>query len=359
MFAWLWKWARPRQDESKYEAAVQPPPTSGSVVADASSDSDRSFLEQVESELGAIETLTPVEEQQVSALILKVLEYVRRTKIDPPIMPALAPRVLAVVNEPVVDIVQLSRLIEHDLAISAKLLSVANSAVFGGRTEVRTVREAINFLGTEQVAQVAIGLACSSLYERDAVGPGSPARWSRLFQHALATGYGAASLALRFGRSQSEQAFLGGLFHDVGKVVALRAIEALAHRGTLPELTDTVLDEALQRFHAYPGDEFYDKWTLPESLMTICAQHHQLDEIADAPPALYCVAVMSSLDTLLYGCPAEKRELMGGLRVSARKLALSDAQLRAAHSHAATLGERTQRMFEKRDQAARATTRRA
>jgi HD-like signal output (HDOD) protein len=357
MFTWLSKWSRPHKAAASKRVAKSEPvlraptaPPAAAPVPTPPLEKDLPFLDQLEQALVLSPPLGPDEEQQVSALIVQVVDYVCRTKIDPPVMPALAPRVLSLVNEPVVDIVQLSRLIEHDLAISAKLLSVANSVAFGGRTEVKTVREAITFLGTEQVAQVAIGLACSSMYERDDGPEAGPARarWSRLFTHAMASAYGSASLALRFGRSQSEQAFLGGLFHDVGKAVALRAIETLTTRGKLPELSPLVLDEALQRIHAYPGEEFYAKWTLPGELMTICAQHHQLEELADAPPALYCVSLMSGFDTLWFGEAAEQREAMPGLRLCAAKLSLTDAQLRAAHAQARTLGERTQRMFEKR-----------
>jgi HD-like signal output (HDOD) protein len=350
MLSWLRNLGRSRKVvAARSSRAAVPEPTLEKPEAPAEAAQEPGFLDQLAAELGEIPALSEEDEQRVSAAIVQVVDYVFRTKLDPPVMPALAPRIMALVNEPVVDIVQLSRLIEHDLAISAKLLSVANSPVFGARSQVRTVREAITFLGTEQVAQVAIGLACTSLYEGDAAAASGPmrARWPRLFRHAMATAYGSANLALRFGRSQSEQAFLGGLFHDVGKAVALRAIETLTLRGKLSDLSEPLLDEVVHRIHAFPGEEFYGKWSLPEPLMTICAQHHQGEELVEAPPVLDCVTLMSGFDTVWYGGAAERRELMAELRLSAQRLKLTDGLLRGAHAQAKALGERTQRMFQR------------
>jgi hypothetical protein len=79
--------------------------------------------------------------------------------------------------------------------------------------------------------------------------------------------------------------------------------------------------------------------------MMICAQHHQLEDLSDAPPALYCVSLASSFDALLFGAAAEQREALPELRTSARQLALSAAQLGAIQAQASMLGARTQRMF--------------
>lgn len=349
MFSWLRRWGRPNSaGESSgtirvtHARAPAPPPLPIAAPAPRPS-----FLEQLEGQAAPIEPLTPEQDEQIAALVVQVVEHACRRKIDPPVMPALVPRVLAIVGEPEVDIVKLSRVIEQDLAIGSKLLSVANSPVFGASHEVATVRDAVQFLGTEQVAQVAIGLACASQYQQEQREPTSPlrARWARLFQHGVSTAFCAVQLASKFDRHNSEQAFLGGLFHDVGKAVALRAIEALIKEGKLSDTSELLWDEALHRIHAYPGDEFYRKWTLPAPLMRVCAEHHQLEELSDAPPLLYCVSLASSFDALLYGSSPEQHEALNELATCARKLSLSDAQLRTTHTQANTLVARARSMF--------------
>ncbi|HEX5657062.1 MAG TPA: HDOD domain-containing protein [Polyangiales bacterium] len=288
---------------------------------------------------------SPDDEPAVGALVMKVVELSTQKKLEPPVVPALVPRVLAITGEPEVDLQRLTHVIQQDLAISAKLLSVANSPLFGRGSEVTTVRQAIAQLGSEQVAQVAIGLACRSNLDSERGASPFAARWKRQFQHGMTCALAAAQLAGKQDRAAQEAAFLGGLFHDVGKAVALRAIEALLASGKLELPSEAVLDEALQRLHAYPGDEFYQKWTLPEPLMELCARHHQLDDVEAASPTFYRVTLVSSFDSLAAGSETSRRDALREARVSAERLALSDRQLEAVYAETRSLGEKATLMF--------------
>lgn len=304
------------------------------------------FFAALSAELAPVPPVPEADEPLISGVVLQVVEHVTRKKVDPPVVPALVPRVLAIVDEPEVDLTKLTHVIQQDLAISAKLLSVANSPVFTTGVEVKTVRQAISYLGTEQVAQVAIGLACQSSFEaetreRSVYAP----RWQRLFQHGMTCAFAAAQLAKTRGHAAQEAAFLGGLFHDVGKAVALRAVETIQHAGRLPAVDVDVIDEVLHRIHAYPGEEFYDKWTLPEALMELCASHHQLDSVDVSDPTFYTVALVSSFDTLQSGGASEQRDALAEARLCAHKLELSDAALHTTYASVRALRERTQQMF--------------
>jgi HD-like signal output (HDOD) protein len=304
------------------------------------------FLERLAQELPPVAPVAEEDESAIIALVMQVVDYTTQKKLEPPVMPALVPRVLAITGEPEVDLQRLTQVIQQDLAISAKLLSVANSPLFGRGSEVTTVRQAIAQLGSEQVAQVSIGLACRSNLssERDG-GSLFAARWKRQFQHGMTCALTAAQLAGKQDRSAQEAAFLGGLFHDVGKAVALRAIEALVGSGKLAAPSELVIDEALQRLHAYPGDEFYRKWTLPEPLMELCARHHQLEDLEGASPAFYQVTLASSFDVLWAGSEASRREALYEARIGAERLGLSDGQLEQAYAYTRVLGEKATRMF--------------
>jgi len=358
MLSRLWRWAvrqSPRAaptastvPEPRAATGAAPPRAPDGPLARAPAESATGlgapdFFDLLAEQLGPPPLPAPADEQAISELVMMVVDYVTRKKVDPPVVPALVPRVLALVDEPEVDLVKLTHVIQQDQAISAKLLSVANSPLFTTGVEVKTVRQAISYLGTEQVAQVAIGLACKSSFESER----SPfaVRWQRLFTHGMTCAFAAAQLSKPRGYAAQEAAFLGGLFHDVGKAVALRAVEALATSGRLPTVSEPVLDEALFRIHAFPGEEFYEKWTLPASLMELCARHHQLEEVESSDSTIFVVALASSFDTLLAGLPSEQRESLAEARVCAHKLGLSDASLRKAYAELRTLGERTRRMF--------------
>lgn len=332
-----------------------PPPlgaraTNGSLgpagATDGGAEARESFFAQLTREHAPVAPVESDDEPRIVELVLQIVAYVTQKKLDPPVMPVLVPRVLAIVGEPEVDLVRLTHVIQQDLAISAKLLSVANSPLFGSQVEVKTVRHAIAHLGTEQVAQVAIGLACrSSLDSSSGSASAFASRWQRLFHHGMTCAFVTAQLAGKQERSALDAAFLGGLFHDVGKAVALRALEALAKADKLSPTSDAIIDEALHRVHAFPGDEFYEKWTLPSALMELCTSHHQLDELANSDRTLPLVSLISAFDALLSGCASERRDALSEAQTSAAMLGFSDDQLHHAYTETRARSDRTREMF--------------
>jgi HD-like signal output (HDOD) protein len=175
--------------------------------------------------------------------------------------------------------------------------------------------------------------------ERTAGGP----RWSRLFGHAMTTAFTACHLVTQRSKRHSEAAFLGGLFHDVGKAVALRALFEMMHKQGGKPVSDTVIDAALQLIHAEPTSVLYESWKLPQPLMAICKNHHRLGP--EAARELHFVRLVSALDTLRAGADVEKREALQEIEESASALRMADPELRAANTSTAEFAERVQRMF--------------
>jgi HD-like signal output (HDOD) protein len=295
---------------------------------------DVALWDTLREERGSSSPISPEDEEQVVKLVCEVVNYLCEETPDPPVMPLLAPRILDVVRQPEIDMTKLVRTLEQDQAISAKLMSAANSAAFGPINEIVSLRDAILYMGTEQTAQIAICLATRSLFDSEARAELSMyrKRWSRLFHHGMTTAFAAANFAAKRERRHSDEAFLGGLFHDVGRAVALRAISALTLAGRWEPPSEEVMDEVLYRIHAFPGSEFYDRWTLPSHLMQICCDHHQQESAEDATSDFHVVCLFSSLDALRAGTNADKRHALDELRTSAERLKLSDAELRAAHT---------------------------
>jgi HD-like signal output (HDOD) protein len=342
MLAWLREvfGGKPRAAPAARPVQARPPPAREKPKDDA-------LWETLRAERGSFEPLVEEDDAQVVQLVCRVVDYVCQQKPDPPVMPVLAPRILELVRQPDVDVAKLVRALEQDQAISAKLLSAVNSAMFSPAQEITTLRDAILYMGIDQTAQIAIALATRSLFDADARAELSMyrARWARLFQHGMTTAFAAGNFAAQRQRRHSDEAFLGGLFHDVGRAVALRAISALTLAGEWETPSEAILDEVLYRIHAFPGAEFYDRWTLPSQLMQICCDHHQLDSATDMSSDFYVVSLISSLDALRAGTAADKRYALDEVRVSAEQLKLTDAELRAAHTETHEFARRVSRML--------------
>jgi HD-like signal output (HDOD) protein len=347
MFAWLINMFRGHPSDP-------PPPSAHREVTDSRVQplprpkQGPSYIDLLRAQATVPGPLTHDEEAQVVALVQKVITYVVDNKLDPPTMPALAPRVLDTLRDPKLDVARLARTLEQDQAISAKVLTIANSALFAPNKEVSSLRDAITMLGIDQVAQISIGLATRSLFDATAKAELAVdrSRWHRLFIHGMVTAFATANLYAEHRKHTSDEAFLSGLFHDVGKAVALRAIAAMTVAGEWPAGVSTeMLDEVLHRVHAGADGAFYERWAFPSQLMAVCAQHHRLEECGEASEILHWVSVVSSLHALRSGSPVAQREALEELPIASARLGLSDAQLRSANTQVKDFTDRVTRLF--------------
>jgi len=227
------------------------------------------------------------EEDEVAELELaaRILEHCRQNKLGPASSPTLSLRILNLVATPEVELTDLARTIAADPALSAGLLNVANSAFYRGLSEIETIRDAITRLGLDEVGRVAGALSAKSLFnpklrqELAAFGP----RFTMLYRRAIVVATGAAALAMRCRGARSDRAYLGGMLHDVGRTVGLRAVATLSLEGGLAlPAGDPRLDRLLDRVHVELGGEVHQAWQLPQYLTVLAVRHH--DEGIPAHP---------------------------------------------------------------------------
>jgi len=221
--------------------------------------------------------LSPGELEQVERLVPRVMDHFARNHPDPTSFPALAVRIIDLLNEPDVDMARLLKAISPDPAISINVLRVANSALYNRGTDVNEMRMAVMRIGLRGVGEIAAGVAGRSLFdvglrvEYEIFGQ----RWSDLFLDTMAVAFGASQFAFEQHVGRADRAFLAGMFHDMGKSLALRSLAALVITGEVEApLPDPVVDEVLERVHVDIGCAVHGIWGLPAHLQDICRRHH-------------------------------------------------------------------------------------
>ena len=169
----------------------------------------------------------------------------------------------------------LRKVISTDQALTSQILKISNSAMFGMVREVTTLTQAIMTLGFSTIKSVVIASSAKNLYHRGSVGLQERLIW----EHALISAIASRAFAksLRFPRV--EEAFIGGLLHDIGKsVLGVKFPERYA------ALLRTVYNEGgvclnleLDTFgfdHAMVGEALVGKWNLASSLQAAVRWHH-------------------------------------------------------------------------------------
>ena len=174
-------------------------------------------------------------------------------------------------------------LIQQDSALSAQILRVANSAFYSGLVPVSTVGAAAVRLGSLKLASIALLTTQKQVYKTRVKQFDN---WLRaLWRHSLGVALAAKMLAENQGMGQaSEEAFMAGLLHDIGKVLLIRILDELLVKKSLGgSLTASLVKEILVDMHTKIGRDYLAGLNLPPIYLEVVEKHHQKLAPGDNP----------------------------------------------------------------------------
>jgi HD-like signal output (HDOD) protein len=187
-----------------------------------------------------------------------LVERIDKDRIDLPVLPQVAGKVMALTNDPAADAARLSALIHQDQALAAHVLRIANSPAYMPRTPIASLQHAVAMLGVNQQSEIAVAI---SLKSGTVKIPGHEADVRQLWRHALASGAYAKEIA-RMRRYNVESAYLCGLLHAVGKPVVLKTVTTIAGEMHI-SLDSSAIIAFLDGYHSRIGNLIATEWALP------------------------------------------------------------------------------------------------
>jgi HD-like signal output (HDOD) protein/CheY-like chemotaxis protein len=196
-----------------------------------------------------------------------------------PSIPALYREIVEALQDPDVPMAVVGRIIGQDIAMTAQILKLVNSAYFGLRRRVSSPEEAATYLGLDTLRSLVLSLNAFSQFDGIKVEGFS---FAGLWRHSLHVGAAAKAVAHAeaAGGKVVDEAFVSGLLHDTGKVVM--AANFPAQYAEVVALTRTEgLDacEAERRIlganHADVGGYLLGLWGLPVPVVEAIAFHHR------------------------------------------------------------------------------------
>jgi len=181
---------------------------------------------------------------------------------------------------------EIAHLIKADPALTAKVLKVINSPFYGSQLNICTASHAAAMLGLPALRSLAHGIE---------VYPERPADeasldWEKFWIHSLAVAVASQEVARLVSFDLPEEAYIGGLLHDIGKVV-LDLYSPPEHRGELlSNFGDRGLSLGAERAslgtdHAQVGALVAEQWHLPRNLRDVIQFHHEPAERTRSFPA--------------------------------------------------------------------------
>jgi HD-like signal output (HDOD) protein len=171
-------------------------------------------------------------------------------------------------------IAQVQQVLRTDLAFSAEVLRLANSALIGSRASINTVAHAVAFLGMERLKALSMTVAL-----RDFVSTAkADSLMQRCWKYNLATAIVCEWLA-DFLPLEPEACYTAGLIHDIGRLALLRGFPEEYERvvATIPEYNFDLLRAEKAVFdidHCEAGRWLMDQWDFSADLKDVVAFHH-------------------------------------------------------------------------------------
>jgi HD-like signal output (HDOD) protein len=197
-----------------------------------------------------------------------------------PTLPIFVQQLTETLEEDFFTAQDLERIISQDAALSARILRIANSALFGLPAMVGTLSHAIVLLGTKfiHVLALSIPLIDSVMYKKS----GGPIQWESYWTHSFACAWACSnSVKAGYCSGTKEEAFICGLLHDIGKPILWTYLSD-GYREVIKRIEEgecelvEVEKEILGIDHAEVGGELTNLWNFPETISVAIASHHDV-----------------------------------------------------------------------------------
>ena len=196
--------------------------------------------------------------------------------INLPVLPQVAMRVTERMQSPTATLAEISDLIKSDIGLSTKVLRLANSSYYSIPGGVSEISKALQYLGFTTIAQIVLTSSVFGAFKSQGV---REMPLSQFWIHCFAVGQMAEVAARTLQFKSPSDAFIGGLMHDIGKLILLELnpeqLVKIVHLAKEQKISFLEAEASLGlQNHVELGMLLSKHWKLPEPLISAIRYHH-------------------------------------------------------------------------------------
>ncbi len=215
---------------------------------------------------------------------------------DLPSLPIVIQQIQKVLSSPKSNMGQISRIIEKDQTLTVRTLRLVNSAYYGLRNTVTSIKDAIIIIGLDSVHNLMLGLSVIKIFKGN---DNKIFNHESFWEHSLGCALMSKHIAKKLGYEKPDDCFIAGLLHDIGKLILEQYmheeyISVLKHSKEKISLLIVQEESELGFNHADIGAFVAMKWKIPTQLIILMKYHHSVKnlppEFKSHTPVLQIVA---------------------------------------------------------------------
>jgi putative nucleotidyltransferase with HDIG domain len=192
-------------------------------------------------------------------------------------LPRVAQQILAVTENDSASPEQLRDAIQEDPVLVAHMLRRLNSSYYGLSHKISDVLTAVNLLGIREIRNLAITVVMAKIFEE--TGNYRTYRRVGLWSHCVSVGVCARLVSRVCGRGMPDEAYVGGLLHDIGLILldqTLRRHFVRVLDEIVPGMPTCDAENKILSFnHATLGGHVAQKWNFPQQIVDAITYHHE------------------------------------------------------------------------------------
>jgi putative nucleotidyltransferase with HDIG domain len=203
---------------------------------------------------------------------IDIKEIIKTIGSLPP-LPQITIKLIQMLNNPDTKVGDLVELIKMEQALTVDILKIVNSPYYGLRKEVISIRQAINYLGFVNLKSLIIALSTKKFMQKGD-------RYDLLlWKHSVSVALFSKLVTEKLNIYNTEEMFVAGLLHDIGKVVLNKNIPD-TYKPIMDEVMRTGMNfeeiekKVLGFTHSDVGLFLVQEWNLGERLKNVVFYHH-------------------------------------------------------------------------------------
>lgn len=201
----------------------------------------------------------------------RLVSLIRSDKVRIPPYPAIAMRLSQLLKRDDYSMNEVAALVTSDQSLSAAILRAASSARLGGGAAIHSLPEALRRIGSNELVRLAFTVGLG----KEASGDGVLLDLRRMvWRQSVWSAFLCRELAARWSLDP-DAAFLCGLLHDFGRVIAVACVEQiLVQSGAKVRLSSERCAQVVEAYHVELGMVMAEKWKLPPLVADVIRDHH-------------------------------------------------------------------------------------